>query len=188
MFLCLLLFVFITNGLERYSIQLPVNVSATEFSLTHGLKHIKHVLGFDIFEAKTNKRYQEIEGLFRDVKKKHVKKYYRNLVTDPLFSQQWHLRSNPYAVEIDNTWSGKGINIAIVDDGVQHRHPDLHANYNPTLSYDFNGHDPDPNPKEDDGHGTSCAGVCCAVRNTICGRGVAYGASIVGIRLIGKFF
>ena len=42
---------------------------------------------------------------------------------------------------------GTGINVIVLDDGLDYTHPDLAGNYNPQLSYDFNDNDPDPKPK-----------------------------------------
>jgi subtilisin-like proprotein convertase family protein/subtilisin family serine protease len=121
--------------------------------------------------------------------------------TDPLFPDQWHLSNTGQNggtidedVHILPIWneglSGKGIVIGIVDDGLQHDHPDLAANYLSALSYDFNDDDSNPYPflgdwYEADGHGTSVAGVAAARENNdTCGVGAAYRASLAGIRLL----
>ena len=36
--------------------------------------------------------------------------------------------------------------VTILDDGLEHSHPDLKDNYEPEASYDFNGGDSDPFP------------------------------------------
>lgn len=36
--------------------------------------------------------------------------------------------------------------VTILDDGLEHNHPDLRDNYDPEASYDFNGGDSDPFP------------------------------------------
>ena len=43
-------------------------------------------------------------------------------------------------------YSGKGVVVSIIDDGIEHSHPDLHDNYDPKASTDINGHDDDPFP------------------------------------------
>ena len=57
--------------------------------------------------------------------------------------------------------------IGIVDDGVQHTHPDLAANYNAGLSIDINDNDSDPSPGPLDDHGTAVAGVAAAVGDSM---------------------
>jgi subtilisin family serine protease len=85
---------------------------------------------------------------------------------DPLVEQQWHLESRsaePAGANVRAVWAttkGAGIVIGIVDDGLQHTHPDLQPNYSSALSFDFNFNDPDPNPDPlSNFHGTAVAGV-----------------------------
>ncbi|KRT85326.1 Peptidase, partial [Oryctes borbonicus] len=80
-------------------------------------------------------------------------------------------------------YTGKGVVVSILDDGIQTNHPDLQENYDPQASIDINGNDDDPMPQDngDNKHGTRCAGEVAAVAyNQICGIGVAFNASIGG--------
>ncbi|HEY0009674.1 MAG TPA: S8 family serine peptidase [Tepidisphaeraceae bacterium] len=124
----------------------------------------------------------------------------RDLPNDTLFSNQFHLRNTgqsggtanadvnvvPWWNFAGNTRLGSGVNIAVVDDGVQHQHADLQLNYKAGLSYDFNFNDSDPtHTLAGDGHGTSVAGVAAGYGNNNLGvTGVAPRAGISGIRLI----
>jgi subtilisin-like proprotein convertase family protein len=82
---------------------------------------------------------------------------------DPLFNQQWHLENTGQTggtagvdANVITVWdaiTGEGIKIAIVDDGVEHTHPDLSDRYRPDLSRDLNegdilhrNYDTDPAP------------------------------------------
>lgn len=114
---------------------------------------------------------------------------------DPLFPDQWHLENTGQSgnigedVNVIPAWNmgftGEGVVIGIVDDGLQYEHPDLEMNYRDDLSYDFNGNDADPAPSVYyDSHGTSAAGVAAARDNDTCGVGAAYRASLAGLRLI----
>lgn len=104
---------------------------------------------------------------------------------EPLYNQQWHLHGSVTQAWEDENVRGRGVVVAIVDDGLQHSHPDLQTNYVATLSYDYNHLDNDPEPHSPyNAHGTSAAGVCCAARNGVCGVGVAPEASLVGLQLI----
>ena len=52
-------------------------------------------------------------------------------------------------------------------------------------SYDFNDHVDLPKPVLfDDHHGTRCAGQIAAVKNDVCGVGIAYNAKVAGIRIL----
>ncbi|QTN32357.1 S8 family serine peptidase [Akkermansiaceae bacterium] len=122
----------------------------------------------------------------------------RALPNDPLVGTQWHIKSSSGAaagtdVNIENVWKygeagglkGTGIKIGIVDDGLQHTHPDLAANADTANDRDWNGNDNDPSPEAGDSHGTACAGVAGARGNNGVGvTGTAPEASLVGLRLI----
>ena len=55
--------------------------------------------------------------------------------------------------------TGKGVRVVVLDDGLDWTHPDLAANYDPAISFDFNDNDSDPLPADSvNSHGTRCAG------------------------------
>lgn len=106
--------------------------------------------------------------------------------SDPLYARQWHLPFIQAPESWDTGYTGSGVTIGIVDDGLQWQHADLGQNYAAAHSHDYNQGDDDPSPHPGDNHGTSCAGVAAAVaNNTHCGVGVAPGARVAGVRLIG---
>ena len=47
----------------------------------------------------------------------------------------------------DLGYSGKGITVTILDDGVEWNHPDLKDNYRAEASIDINANDKDPFPR-----------------------------------------
>ncbi len=120
----------------------------------------------------------------------------RFVPNDPLFTNQWHLLNTgqnggtPGAdINVTNVWRafrGAGVTIGIVDDGLQGTHPDLTNNVNFALGYDYNFNDNDPSPNVlFDFHGTAVAGVAAGRGDNGLGiSGVAFEASLVGIRLI----
>lgn len=122
----------------------------------------------------------------------------RREVNDPLFPKQWHLQDAAEGQEtgglnLRSAWdyvTGKGINITIVDDGLEIGHVDLADNSYPLDSgyhRNFNeGAEGDPRPsKPDSHHGTSCAGLAAARGFNQEGlSGVAPEARLMGIRLI----
>lgn len=128
-------------------------------------------------------------------------------ISDPNYPQQWHLQNTGQSAgppgedaNVTGAWAagytGTGVVIGVVDDGLQYSHPDLAPNYRADVSYDWNGdrifandpdNDPDPtiNRRIVLGHGTSASGVAAASDDgSTCGVGVAYDAQLAGLRLI----
>ncbi|KAK3336040.1 pheromone processing endoprotease KexB [Cercophora scortea] len=115
-------------------------------------------------------------------------------IRDPIFKEQWHL-FNPvqvgHDVNVTDVWlqgiTGKNATVAIVDDGLDMYSDDLKDNYYAEGSYDFNDKTLEPRPRlSDDKHGTRCAGEVSAVKNNVCGVGVAYDSKIAGLRILSK--
>ena len=113
-------------------------------------------------------------------------------VNDPLYPRQWHLNGS-IDIGLRAAWdyvTGKGINITIVDDGLDVRHPDLReASYPVESGYHANfneGPPDDPTPlKVGENHGTNCAGLVGARGFNGTGvAGVAPEARLMGLRLI----
>ncbi|XP_015507106.1 proprotein convertase subtilisin/kexin type 4 isoform X1 [Parus major] len=126
--------------------------------------------------------------------KKRVKRGSGVVPTDPWFPKQWYMNNDVHPdLNILTAWSrgytGLGVVLTVLDDGLEKDHPDLAANYDPLASYDFNSNDPDPQPRYGEGdknwHGTRCAGEVAAVANNgVCGAGVAYNSKIGGVRML----
>ncbi|CAN6674478.1 kexin [Trichomonascus vanleenenianus] len=129
----------------------------------------------------------------RDSNADALKKVMQELdIHDPMFMNQWHLM-NPvqpgHDINVTGVWrqnvTGTGSVVAIVDDGLDLDHKDLHDNFFAAGSYDFNDQTPLPRPMlNDDTHGTRCAGEIGAVRNDVCGVGIAYDGKVAGLRIL----
>uniref|UniRef100_A0A8C5LYT5 furin n=1 Tax=Leptobrachium leishanense TaxID=445787 RepID=A0A8C5LYT5_9ANUR len=136
----------------------------------------------------------QVHWLEQQVARKRKKRDIFTEPTDPKFLQQWYLYdANRHDLHVKEAWeqgyTGKGIVVSILDDGIEKNHPDLQENYDAAASYDVNDQDPDPQPRytqlNDNRHGTRCAGEVAAVANNgICGVGIAYNAKIGGVRML----
>ena len=104
-------------------------------------------------------------------------------IDDPLYGCQWHL-SNALGedINVEPVWSdgikGEGINIAVVDDGMDWSHEDLVDNVDTSRNHDYTGYNDVHYPFEH--HGTAVAGVIAARDNNVGIRGVAPRATIYG--------
>ena len=111
---------------------------------------------------------------------------------DPFLGSQWY---HLFLGDMETVWdeyTGSGVAVAVYDDGVQYTHPDLAGNYDASKNVTIGGtvHDPLPLPaqpgEEDNGHGTSVAGIIAAVGDNNEGvTGVAFGASLTGVDIFG---
>ncbi|MCU0516754.1 MAG: S8 family serine peptidase [Oscillatoria sp. Prado101] len=93
-------------------------------------------------------------------------------------------------------FTGEGVKVAVIDNGVDYNHLDLKRNIVSNAGYDFADKDSNPlpgprdtassnNPQEFDAseHGTHVAGIVAAARNGIGSTGVAYEAQILPLKV-----
>ncbi|CAO3694897.1 unnamed protein product [Umbelopsis ramanniana] len=113
-------------------------------------------------------------------------------IKDVGFDNQWHLVNREQQgndLNITGVWkqgiTGEGVVVVLLDDGLDYESDDLKDNFYAAGSYDFNDHTALPKPRLiDDNHGTRCAGEIAAVKNEVCGMGVAYNAKVAGVRIL----
>lgn len=110
--------------------------------------------------------------------------------TDPGFPQQWHLQNTSFpgvdlnVVDVWDEFTGAGVTVGVIDDGVEHIHPDLDGNYRFDLDGDFRDGDDDAAHNDStDGHGTAVAGMIGAEADGAGLVGVSFGADIAGLRI-----
>lgn len=129
--------------------------------------------------------------------------------TDPLYEYAWHLKNtgqssfslsggtdgkdlNVEDVHLVLGIKGAGVKIAVSDDAIDFRHPDLlgnslttqHRDYSRSLASEWLGSDPSPTDATE-AHGTSVTGLIAALGwNNIGSRGVAPGAKFAGFRYL----
>ncbi len=99
---------------------------------------------------------------------------------DYYYANQWYLPE----VNVPNAWNSfsfkNEIKVAVIDSGVDASHPDLAGKV--LKGYDFVNND--TNPTDDNGHGTSVAGIIAAISNNSTGvAGVNQNVKIIPIKI-----
>lgn len=123
-------------------------------------------------------------------------------MNDENFDDMWYIHNTEQTggkrdidLNVEPAWemgyTGKGVVVTILDDGIDHGHPDLKRNYEPKASADLNDEldvNNDPLPDKSNranSHGTRCAGeIAGEANNGVCGVGVAYDCRIGGVRIL----
>ena len=114
-------------------------------------------------------------------------------INDPLYGCQWHLNNDNQfpngagqdirVEEVWPTYTGSGINVAVVDNGMHYQHDDLTDNVLTSFNHNYDPNLTDiHNPSKS--HGTAVAGLIAAKDNNLGMRGVAPGAKIYGYNLL----
>uniref|UniRef100_A0A669DJ12 Proprotein convertase subtilisin/kexin type 5a n=1 Tax=Oreochromis niloticus TaxID=8128 RepID=A0A669DJ12_ORENI len=114
---------------------------------------------------------------------------------NPVWNRLWYIQCSDSKacqshMNIAAAWrrgyTGKGVVVSVLDDGIEREHPDLKPNYDPFASFDVNGQDQDRSSNSAvNYHGTQCAGVVAAAANSSrCTVGVSFHARIGGIRML----
>ena len=108
-------------------------------------------------------------------------------IDDPLYGCQWHLNNiDGEDIGVEAVWAegidGRGINVAVVDDGMDHRHEDLIGNVDASRNHDYTGSGDIHQPLEH--HGTNVAGIIAASANSVGVRGVAPQSTIFGYNFL----
>jgi subtilisin family serine protease len=101
---------------------------------------------------------------------------------DSAWPQQTGLRVAGFPAAWDVTQGSSRVVVAVIDTGVDARHPDLQGAVLP--GYDFANGDSDP--MDDHGHGTAVAGVIAArTDNHVGGAGICWRCSILPVKVLG---
>ncbi len=134
----------------------------------------------------------------------YIRRAYEVTPDDPEYVRQWHYPQ----INLPTAWdvsTGSGTVVAVLDTGVLLTHPDLSSqilkNGSSVVGFDFvssvslsndgDGIDSDPTDPGDSRfgessfHGTHVAGTVAAADNSVGGVGVAYGAKIMPVRVLG---
>lgn len=94
----------------------------------------------------------------------------------------WNGTDGGHDVTSENA-AGSGINVSILDTGVDYNHPDLAENVKDGYAV-VNSTAPEGGYMDDNGHGTHCAGIVAAVDNKIGVIGTSPKADLYGVKVL----
>lgn len=132
-------------------------------------------------------------------------KVYKVNGDDPLFQYQWHLKNTGQNIGVitpatpgedinvttvwDDGITGKGVTVAVIDEGIDIFHPDLKDNILTSLSYNYHTGTINTTPvTSSSSHGTAVAGLIAAKGwNGIGTRGVAPDANLISLNALEIF-
>lgn len=162
----------------------------------------------DIIQLKTDKygvnaieavKQLKASGLFKTVSPNLMHSISDCSVNDPRFDRQWHLSNQATSLQgsgipgadinVIDAWNittgNPDIKIAILDSGVDTLHPELEGKLLPGFDAFGDGTNGYPTPNfDEDGHGTSCAGIAAANTNNDLGiAGVCQDCSVIPVRI-----
>lgn len=162
----------------------------------------------DIIQLKTNKNsinsidavnQLKATGLFKLVSPDLMHSISDCSVNDPRFERQWNLQNDGTSLQGNGTpgadinvvdaWNittgSPDVKIAILDSGVDTLHPELEGKLLPGFDAFGEGTNGYPTPNfDEDGHGTSCAGIAAANTNNNLGiAGVCPDCSVIPVRI-----
>ena len=130
---------------------------------------------------------RDVMTVIKEIRKEYKLKvpepnYISNVLTvsDPLYNDQWYVSD----INFDKAWeeadSKSPIKVAVIDSGIDTKHPDLKGKI--LNGYDFLNDDADPS--DDHGHGTFVAGIIAATSNDIGIKGLYDYTQIIPIKVI----
>jgi subtilisin family serine protease len=173
------------RAVESYWINNSVKAEVTRETLRQILERpdvtfvdlVRHVSNAELFDA------YALKGDRGPAARLHASE--RERFFESAGTETWSVRRVNAPLLWQQGLAGQGVLVAVVDSGVNYRHPDLVGQMWQSPQYPKHGYDfisDDDDPSDADGHGTSCAGIVAG--NGAAGKatGVAPKATIMAIR------
>ncbi len=147
----------------------PELVQQQQGKVKHSYKHIPAVAADLPEQAIENmKKNPKVAYIEPDLEIRALEETYEWGI-EKIRAPQVHLNGN----------KGTGVNIAIIDTGIDYSHPDLAANYKGGKNFiNYN------EPMDDNGHGTHCAGTIAAVENGYGLIGASPAANLYALKVL----
>jgi subtilisin family serine protease len=140
-----------------------------------------------VVKAAAEKRDEALASLRRSgavvsVEREQAVENFETVPNDPDWPDQWGLRTAGFPKAWDITRGSRRVVIAVLDTGVDSKHPDLRGALVPGRDI-VHG---DADPFDDNGHGTAVAGVVAARSNNGLGlTGACWSCSVMPVKVLG---
>ncbi len=161
-----------------------VSIDTVDFSTEYDLDGVKKLKGINGLSFTIPDR--NLRALANDPKIKFVAK--DDIVTALKTTESIQAETLPWGIDIveaDQVWgtyTGAGINVAVLDTGIDMDHPDLAVNIKGGINIISTRKTFD----DDNGHGTHVSGTIAAVSNDIGVVGVAPEANLYGVKVLNR--
>jgi thermitase len=104
---------------------------------------------------------------------------------DPLFSDQWGLAKIESPAAWDTTHGVAGVDIAIVDSGIEGSHPDLSSKITASVNCTISSSCPTVTAVDGNGHGTHVAGIASAITGNSTGvAGTSWEGRLLSVKVL----
>ncbi|HUO76975.1 MAG TPA: S8 family serine peptidase [Thermodesulfovibrionales bacterium] len=152
-------------------------VSLKRFTLVPNLDHVRLPEGLSVKDAII--KYMEDPSV--EYAEPNYIKRISKVPNDPLFAQQW----GPTKIDAPGAWDtntgNNNVIVAVIDSGIDLKHPDLIANIGPGSNFISNT----SVPQDDNGHGTHVSGIIGAVGNNGIGvTGVMWNVKLMPLKFL----
>jgi subtilisin len=123
---------------------------------------------------------QAVEALKKNPNIAYIDNEIEFTAIDAELDASWGVKRIGAGTVQDSNNMGQGINIAVIDTGINYNHEDLIGRYKGGWNFVTNN----ANPFDDNGHGTHCAGIIAANDNNDAVVGVAPQANIYAVKVL----
>lgn len=99
---------------------------------------------------------------------------------------QWNLGAGAAGIKAEAAWAdyaGRGVKVAVVDDGFDRTHGEIAHAYSTSKARDFRANDQDAAAETGNNHGTSVMALITGAHNNGGMKGVAQGVEAIGVRI-----
>jgi subtilisin len=171
--------------------------SADKIPVVIGFKNHMNTNAVTALVGNVNREYSTINAVSVSLPEQAIDALKKNPNVAYIDNDITFMATDPPDAELTNSWgvyhigagtvqasgnSGVGINVAVIDTGINYNHLDLIDRYKGGWNFVANNAD----PNDDNGHGSHCAGIIAATDNVYAVVGVAPQANIYAVKVLDR--